>query len=171
MVKAVFLSRKPTGIVLISLVYKYLKEKSSNETDENVKQEHGNTETYKMVNKVFLSRKPAGIVLIWLLYKYLKEKSSNETDQKEKQEHGNTKTYNSVKSMLFSNALAFTDVIPMFFKLILVPTSRLHVKSLLSTLSSPSHVQTPHSFGTAPTHQVNATTVRRKTRNFIVLIA
>ena len=69
------LSRKPSGIVLIWLLYKVLKEKKGrNETDEKEKQRHGNTKTYSWVNKVFNSRKPAGIVLIWLLFNHLKEK-------------------------------------------------------------------------------------------------
>ena len=57
MVKFVFLSRKPPGIVLMLLPLKYLKEKSYNEMDDKEKQEHGNIKTYKSVNAVFLSRK------------------------------------------------------------------------------------------------------------------
>ena len=68
-----FLSRKPSGIVLILLRCKYLKEKCWNKSDEKEKQRHGNTKTYKSVNRVFLSRKPPGIVLILLRAKVLKE--------------------------------------------------------------------------------------------------
>ena len=80
--------RKSSGIVLIWLLCKYLKEKSWNETDEKEKQRHGNTKTYKMVNLVFNSRKSPGIVLILLLYKLLKEKCWNETNEKENKDTG-----------------------------------------------------------------------------------
>ena len=50
------------------------RKKGWNEMDKKEKQEHGNTETYKVVNSAFLARKPSGIVLIWLSCKYLKEK-------------------------------------------------------------------------------------------------
>ena len=78
-----------------------------------------------------------------------------------------------IKSVLLSKALAFTDVIPMSFKKIFVRSEPLHVISVLFSLSTPSHVQgllLLHASGCAPTQQVNATTVRKKTRNFIVLI-
>ena len=80
-------------------------------------------------------------MLILFLCKYLKKPNWNERDEKEKQEHGNTKTYNSVKSVLFSNALAFTDVIPLLFKSILVSATPSHVISVLFTKSTPSKMQ------------------------------
>ena len=59
--------------MLIWLMYKLLKEKCWNETSEKKKQEHGNTETYKIDNSVFNSRKSSGIVLISLLLNSLKK--------------------------------------------------------------------------------------------------
>jgi hypothetical protein len=92
--------------------------------------------------------------------------------KRKNKDHGNTKTYKVVKSVLFSNALAFTDVIPLFCKMISIPPTPLHVISVLFTLSTPSHMQpvlVPQSI-CAPTQQVIATTARRKKRNLIILI-
>ena len=112
LINAVLLARKPSGIVLILLSFKYLKEKK--DEMRRMKKKNKNTGTQRLTRWSIRCFWPGSQVeSCWSGYRVntWKKKSWNEMDDKEKQEHGNIKTYKSVNAVFLSRKLSWIVLI------------------------------------------------------------